>query len=151
MTGVIVSYVPPHIQQQYPNLPPHVQQGLAHNDALGRASAAAAAAAGQTGSGFGAVAYSASTGKYGWAWQCNSYIDAENTAAYSVGAPDARALYWGQNTYLALAVGASGATGWGSGMFKRSARKSALQNCRQYDLSCGIVLLFHTSNGRNLA
>lgn len=80
-------------------------------------------------SGFGAIAYSFSTGRCGRSFGLDDQASAESFALQSCGAADAFVAVWGQNTYIALAVAPDGSWGWGYDGRAKLARKRALTAC----------------------
>lgn len=81
---------------------------------------------------FAAIAYSDSTGRYGYSYGYSSRFDAENRALSECGTDDARVVIWGRNAYVALAVGDNGAIGYAWGSSESIARNIARQKCRDY-------------------
>ena len=88
---------------------------------------------------FGAIAYSASTGAQGWAYDYPSREAAEAAALANCGqhAADCGVPIWFQNACGALAVGPSG---WGSGwgVTQALAETYALQVCAQNSTACNV-------------
>ena len=88
---------------------------------------------------FGAIAYSASTGAQGWAYDYATREAAESAAVANCQqhAGDCAVPIWFQNACGALAVGP---TGWGSGwgVTRALAETYALQVCGQNSQSCNV-------------
>jgi hypothetical protein len=57
---------------------------------------------------YGAIAYSPSTGRYGWSVKASDRWSAERAAVNFVGAGDAGPVVWGRSCYLALAIAGGG-------------------------------------------
>jgi hypothetical protein len=94
---------------------------------------------------WGAIAYSPSSHGFGWASRQISQSHAENYALNECG-PDAVLAVSGNNTFIALAVGDTGAIGWGWGDDLRVAEGHALQECGQHAGRCRIAVSFHTTS-----
>ncbi|HEX3150365.1 MAG TPA: DUF4189 domain-containing protein [Gemmataceae bacterium] len=78
---------------------------------------------------FAAIAYSPSTGSWGYAAGYGSRSDAEVIAKSRCQGADARPVVWVQNGWAALAIGDNGVRGWGwSGSSLAEAKKLAIQN-----------------------
>lgn len=77
---------------------------------------------------FGAIAYSPSRRRMGYAWSAESRASAERLALSKCGTRDARVVIWGQNVWVALALSSRG---WGSGWgpTKADAESAALRAC----------------------
>jgi hypothetical protein len=105
--------------------------------------------------GFGAIAYSESTGRYGWFTRALEQEYADKAALSACKAGDARVLTGGYETYLALAVADNGAYGWGCttcrdlGITVTVAVEQALANCR--GPNGRIVLVLDSTQGRPIA
>ena len=79
---------------------------------------------------YAAIAYSPSTGKYGYAYGKGSRAAAENAARAYARAGDARIAIWCKNAWCALALSnPSGAWGAAWGNSKAEASNAALRNC----------------------
>lgn len=77
---------------------------------------------------YAAIAFSQSTGKYGYTWGYKTRTAAEQAAVARVSAYDARPVVWVHNGYCALALGdVRGAAGWGWGPSPEVARRIALE------------------------
>src|SRR5205814_6412070 len=61
---------------------------------------------------FAAIAYSESTGRYGYSYGYSTRAAAENRAISECNADDASILVWGRNAYVALATSDNGAYGY---------------------------------------
>jgi len=90
--------------------------------------------------GFGAIAYSRSTGSFGWSDDFDSRYGAEVRAlngcrAY---AGDCRVVVWVLNSCAALASGRTGGFGFAWHASRRVARSRALRQCRRNDRGCRI-------------
>jgi hypothetical protein len=84
---------------------------------------------GQAKADYGAIAYSPTTGRWGYSYGYRYLSGAQGDALIRCGSTDARVVVWVQNGWAALAVGDNGAYGWGwstSSLAKAKAR--ALQN-----------------------
>lgn len=62
---------------------------------------------------YGAIAYSPSTRRFGWSFNCPDQANAEAQARSQIGVADAITLGWGSNSYLALALAEDGSYGYG--------------------------------------
>lgn len=84
---------------------------------------------------YAAVAYSASTGKYGYAWNYGSRFAAERAALVRCPQSDARIVGWVKGGWLAVAVGENNAYGvgyaYGVGSTDGSAKRRAVAECLQ--------------------
>jgi hypothetical protein len=78
---------------------------------------------------YGAIAYSESTGKYGYSYNYSYLGDAEADAIAQCNASDAQVVAWCWNEYAALAVDDVGNYGYSSGLSKESAETEALSYC----------------------
>lgn len=91
---------------------------------------------------FGAIAYSQSSGSYGWATDFPTRRAAENAALASCQerANDCSVAVWFSNACGALAVGGDG--GWGAdwGRNLRAAENKARHVCTGYSYDCRIVV-----------
>ena len=95
--------------------------------------------------GFGAIAFSQSTRRYGWSYRAADRPGAERIALQGCQADDARILVWGSNTFLALALADNGAFGWSWDASRRKAGERAVANCAGPNPR--IVLLYDTRRG----
>jgi Domain of unknown function (DUF4189) len=78
---------------------------------------------------YGAIAYSPSTGRYGWSVNASDRTSAERTATDAVGADDACPVVWGCDAYLALAIANGGQGGWAWAGSEADAKDIALSAC----------------------
>lgn len=82
---------------------------------------------------YAAVAYSESTGEYGYGWDHASRGAAERTALAHCKASDAKIVGWVKAGWLVLAVGEDKAYGvawqWGPGATNREAAEEAQRKC----------------------
>jgi uncharacterized protein DUF4189 len=101
---------------------------------------------------FGAIAYSESTGRYGWFTKALDQEHADKAALSACRAADAKILTAGHETYLALALADNRACGWGRTtcmdlrITVTVAMEQALANCR--GPNSRIVLLLVSSERR---
>jgi hypothetical protein len=96
---------------------------------------------------YAAIAYSESTGEYGYAFDYGTLGAAQRMALTRCGAADARLVGWAKNGwYCALAVGADGSYGYGSGPTAARARTVALGHCREYTADCQVVVCVYSGN-----
>jgi len=100
---------------------------------------------GFTGNGYGAIAFSASTRRYGYSYGAADRSAAERIALAHCHGSDATILAWGQRTFLALALADDGAYGWAWDSGRNDAAGRAIAGCAGPNPR--IVLLFHTSQG----
>ncbi len=94
---------------------------------------------------YAAIAYSPATGKWGYAYDCDSRSSAEEAALSRCKAPDACIVTWVHNGFCALALGddkSHWGVGWsfGDGASNVSARNRALAECRQRTTGARLVL-----------
>jgi len=84
---------------------------------------------------YAAVAFSKSTGKYGYAWNYGSRYAAECAALARCPARDARIVAWVKGGWLAVALGENNAYGYGYsygvGATNSEAKRRAVAECRQ--------------------
>jgi serine/threonine-protein kinase len=86
---------------------------------------------------FGAIAYSSSTGSYGWSYDYRSRAEAERVATRNCGAADCTPALWFVDACGAIAVGDNGfGTGWGTD--RSRAEVEALNSCRGYTSNCSV-------------
>jgi len=78
---------------------------------------------------YGAIAYSANTGRYGFSYDYYYLGDAENDALANCDAPDAVVVAWCSNEWAALAVADDGSYGYSSGVTEAAAESAALSYC----------------------
>jgi uncharacterized protein DUF4189 len=83
---------------------------------------------------YAAVAFSSSTGSYGYAWNYGTRGEAEQAALSRCTASDARIVGWVQGGWLALAIGENNSTygvGWeyGDGATNTVAEQRAINEC----------------------
>ncbi len=88
---------------------------------------------------FGAIAYSASTGKHGATSAWGTRTAAERASERSCGASDCQVLVSVQSSCAALAVGEGAATAWSVDGRRERAEKQALEECSARTTSCHIV------------
>ncbi len=85
---------------------------------------------------YAAVAYSSSTGSYGYAWNYGTRGEAEQVALSRRTAADARIVGWAQGGWLALAIGENNAygVGWeyGDGATNTVAQRRAIDECHSH-------------------
>jgi hypothetical protein len=94
---------------------------------------------------YAAIAYSQSTGRYGYAFGYSTLAEAREMAQTRCGSVDACQAGWARNGwYCALAVGADGSYGYGSGSTAARARAVALGNCRKYTNDCKIAVCVYS-------
>jgi hypothetical protein len=80
---------------------------------------------------YGAIAYSPSTQKYGYSYNCYSLAEARLVALQNCPVSDAKVVVWVHNGWAALAVNDTGAYGWGWSNYSRArAEAFALSNVR---------------------
>ena len=82
---------------------------------------------------YAAIAYSSSTGKYGYSYGYSSRARAENAALNNCSGDDAVIVVWVENGYAALALGderGAYGTGW-STRSRADAEATALANARE--------------------
>jgi serine/threonine protein kinase, bacterial len=87
---------------------------------------------------WGALAYSDSTGRYGFAYDYASQAAAINAAVERCKARDCRGVVWFRNSCGAFAKG-DGAYGWGIGDSRALAEAKALAECRKRGGDCRII------------
>lgn len=92
---------------------------------------------------FAAVAFSSATKRYGYAYNCATRERAEQLAIEKCGAPDARAVTWCKNAWIAVARGSNNSTGWGWGKTEQEAKNVALEYCLKYSASATVVVCVH--------
>jgi serine/threonine-protein kinase len=110
--------------------------------ALALASSGSAPAAGNT---YAAVAFSPSTGAYGYGNGFRSKEEAIERAEIECGEPDA-IVKWCRNSWIALAVSSDGGYGWSWASTAGRARARAVANCLQQNDDAKVVICVR-SNG----
>jgi hypothetical protein len=89
---------------------------------------------------YGAIAFSSSTGKYGYSFDHTSRANAEARAMYECSARGrgCKVAIWFKNACGAVATGSNG---WGSawGQTRNAAERAAINNCRQYTQQCRVL------------
>ena len=76
-----------------------------------------------------AIAYSASSGAYGYSYGFSDLGDAEIDATNRCGQPDAVVVTWSRNEWCSLAVSDDGSYGWGSGETQEESDANAMSAC----------------------
>lgn len=89
---------------------------------------------------FGAIAYSQSTRRYGYAWGKATQADADNTALKECGAADAFIAVYGTNQWLALAHGNGTSFGWGHDTTEQAAQSRAIDGCAKRASGCHVLV-----------
>jgi len=95
---------------------------------------------------YGAIAYSESTGKWGYSYDYGCRRQAENAALHRCKSGACEIKVWFKNACGALAKGSGGALGWSwatSG--RREAESVALSECRTRGSNCRIICWACTS------
>ena len=87
---------------------------------------------------YGAIAYSSSTGRYGYSYDFGSRAEAENYAISKCGRSDCVVKVWFRNACGALAVGRRGALGWGWAGSRGQAEGRALSECQSRASGCNV-------------
>lgn len=94
---------------------------------------------------YAAVAFSKSTGKYGYAWNHPSRAAAEKQALANCKAPDAEIVGWVNFGWLVLAIGSDNSygTGWeyGDRAFLKTAAMRAITNCRKHQQAIKTIVI----------
>jgi serine/threonine-protein kinase len=86
---------------------------------------------------FGAIAYSSSTGAYGWSFDYSSRTEAEQVATQNCGEADCTPELWFVDACGAIAIGDDGyGTGWGAD--RDRAEAEAIETCRNYTMNCSV-------------
>jgi Domain of unknown function (DUF4189) len=90
---------------------------------------------------YGAIAYSPSTGAYGYSYDHVSRANAETAAlaACSEHAGDCQVPVWFRNACAALAVGNGGSWGTGWGSSRRLAERFARRTCGEHASNCAVI------------
>ena len=96
---------------------------------------------------FGAIAYSRSTGTYGYSYNHFSQADAEQDALSRCDAADRAIIGWMRNAHGALAVGDDAEHyGWAWGATRDEAQQAALAHCRERTSNCRIAVSVFSGN-----
>jgi len=89
-----------------------------------------------------AIAYSPSTGSYGYYYGHVSLGTAKSRALDRCRGKDARIVAWVRNGWACLALGKEkGVYGWGVGSSRAIARSAAMQGCRDRTTGCYVAVL----------
>jgi hypothetical protein len=95
---------------------------------------------------YGAIAYSESTGNWGYSYDYGSRAQAENSALGRCGRGDCEIKVWFKNSCGALAKASNGALGWSYAADSRAEAESlALSECRSRGSNCRILCWTCTS------
>ena len=89
---------------------------------------------------FAAIAFSQSTGSYGYGYGFDARSGAENEALAQCSGDDAKVVVWVKNGWCALAVGDDNAYGYGWAEDLGTARKIALAECRKRTTNSRVVI-----------
>lgn len=94
---------------------------------------------------WGAIAYSQSTGAWGYSRRWLSEVNARRVALKNCEAEDARIVLVVGNYWCALALG-DDVSAYGTGYAKTAeqARRFALEECRKRTTNCKVVVCFNT-------
>jgi len=95
--------------------------------------------------GYGAIAFSPATGRYGWSYGQPDQATAERAALEQCGAPDASVLARGYDATLALAIAEDGSYGWAEHTQPWQAAKRAFKNCAGPNPR--MVVMFNSRSG----
>ena len=96
---------------------------------------------------YAAIAYSTTTGAYGYSFNRSTRFGAERSALEYCGASDAEIMVWCRNNWCALAVGdAPSAYGWGYASSAARAKQIALDQCRRRTSECRIAVCVFSGN-----
>jgi len=96
---------------------------------------------------YAAIAYSTSTGKYGFAHGYSSRGCAEQAALGHCPVDDAQILVWARGNWCALAVGDDvGEYGWAWAGTAEGAKQRALEECRERTTNCHIAVCVFSGN-----
>jgi Domain of unknown function (DUF4189) len=96
---------------------------------------------------YGAIAYSQSTGAYGYSYGWGNRATAENVALANCRGANPQVVAWARNGYCALALGDTvGSYGWGYGATAAEARTHALLNARKFTTNCYIAVTVFSGN-----
>jgi hypothetical protein len=97
--------------------------------------------------GWGALAYSNSTGRFGYAYGLTDRQSAEQNARANCLTADATVICWGKEVYIAFVASDAGAYGSAWDADPKLAEAKAFEYGREYDKNCRLLLLFHTRRG----
>jgi hypothetical protein len=99
---------------------------------------------------YAAIAYSPSTGKYGYGYNCYSRARAEQVALAHCPESDAKIVGWVKFGWIALAVGDDKGYGcgwqYGEGATNTDAKRRALDECAKHTTNGRIVLCICSGN-----
>ena len=96
---------------------------------------------------YAAIAYSPSTGKYGYSFGSGSRCCAEQTAMRHCPMEDARIVAWSRNSWCVLALGDEvGKYGWAWATSSGCAKSRALEECRKRTTNCYIAVSVFSGN-----
>src|SRR5205807_10452956 len=101
---------------------------------------AAAPASARAGDKYAAIAYSPSSGAYGYSVGFATRTGAEKEALAQCKGDDAQVLVWARNGWCCLAVGDDNAYGYSWADNEDYAKKLALSECRKQTSNCKVVL-----------
>jgi serine/threonine-protein kinase len=93
---------------------------------------------------YAAIAYSPSTGKYGYSYNYTSQAGAQRRALAQLNANDAKLVAWSRNSYCALAKGKDNSYGAAYGTTASQARSRALSECQKHSKECSIVVCVYS-------
>lgn len=92
---------------------------------------------------YAAVAYSPTTGKFGYAWNWGSRSQAESVALQNCKADDAKVVGWVKGGWLVLAVAEDKAYGvgytYGDGATNTAAKQAAISDCLKHTKVSGPI------------
>jgi hypothetical protein len=98
---------------------------------------------------YAAVAYSTSTGEFGYAYNYYSLAEAKREALSTCPADDAEIVGWVQGGFLVLAIGEDNSYGigweYGDGASTRAAAATARANCESHDTR--VVKMVYVTSG----
>ena len=101
-------------------------------------------------SNYAAVAYSPSTGAYGYAWNCDSRGEAEAVALSNCSGGDARIVGWVQGGWLVLAIGENNSYGvgyeYGNGADNAVAGERAMDECTSHGDHVRMVIVLSSGD-----
>lgn len=100
----------------------------------------------QSGDRYAAVAWSPSTGRYGYSYNCRTYELARAMALEYCNASDARIVIWTRNGYIAIARGYGRSIGWARASDAETARRLALGQCLRFSNYAAIAVCVHAHN-----
>ncbi|MBC8871217.1 MAG: DUF4189 domain-containing protein [Planctomycetes bacterium] len=96
---------------------------------------------------YAAIAYSPSTGKYGYSHGSSSRCSAERAALGHCPEKDVRILAWTRNAWCVLALGDSvGEYGWAWATDSQRAKSRAIEECRKRTTNCYIAVCVFSGN-----